>query len=356
MRRMLLGIALLSIIGGLAYWRSHRNSAPPEYAYAGERKVTVWSSNAPVRSSLDVLAFGEKVTVLRRSGESVEVKTKGGLDGWVAARDVIPEDLWQGEVKLTEQARSMPVQAVGHTKVLTNLRIDPGRDGVRIFQLNRDVPVVVLRRRVMDAQGAPAAATSAAKPSLGGASTAANADDDEAEAGEPATTKKEDWLFVLAQVKDAGPMAGWVVARFLDLDLPQPIPDYASSAGMRVVGWVELNKVRDPVEGLKPQYLVFGSRGPEGDVCDFSTMRAYTWGSKRQRYETAFVESDFCGRMPMQVTPATQPGGDAEFRFEAVTESGMQQRVYRLHQTIIRRVGGEHAHAHPSAKQRAKSH
>jgi hypothetical protein len=299
------------------------------------------------------------VTILGRSGENIEVKTKGGLDGWVAARDLIPEDLWQGELNLTKQAESMPVQAQGHTKVLTNLRIDPGRDGVRIFQLNRDVPVAVLRRRVLDAQSpaSPGAAAAAAKPNVAGGA-ASNVEDDEGEAGEPATTKKEDWLFVLAQVKDAGPMAGWVVARFLDLDLPQPIPDYASSAGMRVVGWVELNKVRDPGNGLKPQYLVFGARGPEGDVCDFTTMRAYTWGAKRQRYETAFVESEFCGHLPVEATPATQPGGDATFRFDAVTESGEQHREYRMHQTIIRRVDADRArpHAKPSARPSGKKH
>lgn len=347
MRRILLGIVLLSIVGGLAYWRSQRNRAPLEDAYAGERKVTVWSSNAPVRSALQVLAFGDKVTILRRSGDNIEVKTGNGVDGWVTSRDLIPENLWHQELTLTAQARSMPVQAQGHTKVLTNLRLDPGRDGTRIIQLNRDVPVAVLRRRVLEAQSLP---SPAAKPGLAGG-TATSADDDETEAGEPATTKKEDWLLVLAQVKDAGSLAGWVVARFLDLDLPQPIQDYASSAGMRVVGWFELNKVRDPADGLKPQYLVIGSRGPEGDPCDFTTMRAYTWGSKRQRYETAYVESEFCGHMPVQATPATQPAGDAEFRFEAVTESGVQNREYRLHQTIIRRIDAERTYP----KRRTKS-
>jgi hypothetical protein len=340
MRRILLGIVLLSIIGGLAYWKSHRNRAPLDVAYAGEKKVTVWSSNAPVRSPLQVLTFGDKVSILRRSGENVEVKTPSGVDGWVTSHNLIPEDLWKGEITLTAQAQSKPVQAQARTKVLTNLRIEPGRDGVRILQLTRDVPLSVLGRRVMDARSSalPRPRPDAAGNAAAGA--APNADDDETDAGEPATTKKEDWLLVLAQVKDTGQLAGWVIARFVELDLPQAVRDYASSAGMRPVGWFELNKVRDPVTGLVPQFLIIGSRGPEGDPCDFTTMRAYTWGSKRARYETAFVESGFCGHMPVQVTPAKQPGGDADFRFEAVdlSGSGAQQRVYHLHQTMIRRV------------------
>lgn len=333
MRRIVLGIVLLAIVGGVAYWRSRRNRAPQEEAYAGERKLIVWSSNAPVREALQTIDFGDRVRVVRRSGDNAEVKTVAGVDGWVASRDLIPSDLWQRELALTAGARGMPVQAKAHTKVLSNLRIEPGRDGARVFQLGRDVSVAILGRRVLDV------ASGATKPNGNGGSASAGNDDDESDAGEPATTRKEDWLFVLAQTKDSGQFAGWVVGRFLDMDLPQPLPDYASSAGMRVVGWFELNRVRDPSDGLKPQYLVFGSRGAEGDPCDFSTMRAYTWSIKRQRYETAFVESGFCGHMPMRYVPTTQTGGDATFQFEDVSAAGKEEREYRMHQTIIRRVG-----------------
>jgi hypothetical protein len=99
---------------------------------------------------------------------------------------------------------------------------------------------------------------------------------------------------------------------------------------------------------------LFGSRGPEGDVCDFTTMRAYTWGAKRERYETAFVENGFCGLMPVLVTPAAQPAGDATFRFEAASDSGKEERVYRMHQTIIGRIDAGYAERH--ARRRPRGH
>jgi len=326
MRRIFLGIVLLAIVGSVAYWRSHRNRPPREVAYAGDRKVTVWSSNAQVREPLQNVSFGDRLEVLRRVGDSAEIRTPAGLLGWVATRDLLPEELWLRAVELTKEARAMPPQARAHTKVLSNLRLEPGRDATRLFQLGRDIPVEILERRVIDV-------SSPAPP------PAASADGDSS-AADAAAAKKEDWLLVLAQTKDSGEFAGWVVGRFLDLDLPQPLPDYASSAGMRVVGWQELNRVEDKTSGArKPQYLVFGTRNPEGDPCDFTTMRIFTWGSKRQRYETAFVESDFCGHMPVQVTPATATGGDASFRFEATMDDGdHEEREYRLHQTIVRRT------------------
>src|SRR5208282_4898268 len=222
MRRILLGIVLLSIVVGVAYWRERRHAPAAELAYAAARKVTIWSSNAQVRVPLQVVNFGDRLEIERRSGENVDVRTKNGVEGWVASHDLIPADLWQRLMALTAQARSMPVQARAHTKVLSNLRVEPGPNSARVYQLVRDTPVAILARKVIDVPAKPAAV---------------GQNDDEGDTGEPATTKKEDWLFVLADTKDSGQLAGWVVGRFLETDLPPPLPDYASSAGMHVAGW-----------------------------------------------------------------------------------------------------------------------
>jgi hypothetical protein len=322
MKRLIFGIVLLGIVVGVAYWRAHRNSAPPEQVYAGSRKVTVWSSNAQVREPLEYANFGDRFEIISRSGDTVQVRTAKGIEGWVALNDILPADLWQRIQALAADARTKAVQALAHTKVLTNLRIIPGRDGARIFQLGRDTPLALLERRAVDIPAAPGATQG----------------DDDASAGEPATTKKEDWLLVLAHTKDQGEFAGWVVGRFVTMDLPQPLPDYTSSAGMRVSGWMELNRVAGAGGQQHAQYLVFGTRGPEGDSCDLTTLRVYTWGAKRARYETAFVDSNFCGQMPVEVTPAAQLGGDATFHFMTVDESGKQERAYRMHQTQVRRT------------------
>jgi hypothetical protein len=336
-KRLVLGAGLLCVIIGVAYWRLHGSPAPLETVFAGSRKVTVWSSNAQVREPLDYASFGDRFEIISRTGDNLQVRTAKGIEGWVAARDVLPADLWQKAQALTADAKSMLVQAAAHTKVLTNLRIDPGRDAQRIFQLGRDTSISLLERRVVDVTSTPPPGA------------APNSSEDDASAGEPATTRKEDWLLVLAHTKDQGDFAGWVVGRFVAMDLPDPLPDYTASAGMRVTGWLELNKVAGAGGQMHPQYLVFGTHGPEGDACDFSTLRVFTWGAKRQRYETAYVDSNFCGQMPVKMTPATQPGGDATFSFMTIGVSGKQERAYRMHQTLVRRTDGNHA------KPRAKS-
>ena len=137
-----------------------------------------------------------------------------------------------------------------------------------------------------------------------------------------------------------GLVAGWVLARFVELDLPGPVRDLASSAGLHVVAWFELNRVPDGSGDDVPQYLVAGSRGGEGQACDFTMLRVYTWGTKRKRYETAYVESDLCGHLPIRVSSGAK---GPQFQFADLDDSSMD-RTYVMVQTAVRRVKGASSH------------
>ena len=77
------------------------------------------------------------------------------------------------------------------------------------------------------------------------------------------------------------------------------------------------------------------ARGPEGQACDFSALRVYTWYVKKSRYETAFIENNLCGQLPVRVGKG--PKGEPEFRFR-VMDNIKEERVYRLNQTVVRRI------------------
>lgn len=316
-KRFVIGAAILGLIAAGAYWRFHSRPRTLTEAFSGDRRVIVWSGTAEVREPLSTLGYGERVGVLAHAGDNVEVRTAQGLVGWVDSHQLLDVDLWHRAQQLNAQAKQMPVQAWGHTKVVSNLRIEPGRDTQRILQLGREVSVEILARQALDV---PAATSGGDQPE------------------ESNTPKREDWVLVRADSKDVGKLSGWVLGRFIELDLPAPLPDYASSAAMHVVGWFVLNNVADKDGSLKPQYLVIGTRGGEGQACDFTLLRVYTWSAARRRYETAFVESAACGKLPVRVTPAAQPGGDATFRFSSIGGNGGEETVYRMHQTIVRRV------------------
>ena len=331
-------LVLLLLVAVVAIWRTRRK--PPQYssAYVGDRAATLWSTTAQVRQPVAMLGYGEKVAVMRRAGDQAEVQTDDGTHGWVDVSLLMEPDLWRRSEDLLAHAQTLTVQASGRTRNVSNVHIEAGRDTPRIYQFGRDIPVVVLERKVLPV---PVSSTDEKAP---GDDSAASEDD---------RPKQEDWLLVSrADAPSAGatgsggaspitggsapatsgiPVAGWVLARFIDLDPPAPIPDYATSAGLRVVGWAVLNTVPS-ASGEKPQYVVAATRGGEGQPCDFTTMRIYTWGEKQQRYETAYAESDFCGVLPIRVRQT--PAGP-EFEF---ADKGAPERIYVMRQTTVRRV------------------
>lgn len=324
MRKILIGFVVVAVIAIAVHFRFHHAKPPLETAYAANREVTLWSTTAQVRSAVATVNFGDPLSVVSRYGDQVQVRTPSGIVGWASERDLLSSEFWQKTKDLDASTAALPVEAHGHTRVLSNLHLDPGRDAPRVRQLSKDVPLDLFERRVESV-------TATSKPGTEPVSAPAFTED----AREP---KKEDWWLVRAHFSDRTSMAGWLLGRFVDLDIPAPLPDYASSAGMRIVAWFELNKVADATGEAKPQYLVVGDRGSEGQACDFTLMRVFTWGNQRQRYETAYVESDLCGKLPVKLTPAIAPGGDASFSFAELSGAAPEVRLYRMHQTIVRRV------------------
>src|SRR5258706_7383625 len=285
----------------------------------------MWNTLAQVRGRVGDLHYGERVEILRQEGTAAQVRTSSGALGWLLdSRDLMDSSLWEQSTALLSRARTMSVQARGQTKTVSNVRIEPGRNGKRIFQFPRGTQVVVLDRTVADAPQDASAAEKAA-------------------GAEESKTKQEDWIFVLraggssatsAPVSEASsgtagsrasagpvsggpgvsqsdtgsalsaapPIAGWVLSRFIEPDLPGPVRDYASSSDLHVIAWFELNRVPDGSGGQVPQYLVAGSHGGEGQVCDFTMLPVYSWSTARKRYETAYIESNLCGHLPIRVS------------------------------------------------------
>ena len=333
-RKLLVAVPLLCLVG-IAAWFFRPKHEYLGDAYISERSVTLWSSVAQVREPIDTLHYGDRVDVMSRRNDSVKVRTVSGVVGWVDSRLLLEPALWQRSVRLLNSAKPMPVQARGRTKVQTNLRVEPGRTAPRLYQFGRGVPIEVVARGVADwVQG----------------DEHENARENDAQ-----EKKKEDWFLVRglatrppgevsARTSESNtttqpgdqtiPIAGWVVARFVELDLPDPVREGMASANVRPIAWFELNRVASP-SGDRPQYLVAGTRSSEGQACDFTTLRVYTWNQKRTRYETAFIENNLCGQMPIRLDKG--PKDEPEFRFRQM-EGTKEERVYRLTQTVVRRV------------------
>jgi hypothetical protein len=329
MRKLALGFFVVLIFCAGAYLLFHHRRGPEESAYVGSQQLTLWSSSAAVKEVVATANFGDRLQVVAREGGQAQVRTASGAVGWVDADGLLTEEFWQKAKDLLAETQDRPVEGRGQTRVIGNLHIDPARDSPRIRQLGKGVPVKLLERRAV-AVPPPAITAPVAAPGADGEA-----------APSAAAVRQEDWWLVRAQPAGQGDVAGWLLGRFVALDVPAPLPDYATSAGVRIVAWFTLNRVLDEKSGPVPQYLVLGTHGPEGQPCDFTLLRAYTWDIPRQRYETAFVESDLCGKLPLQMTSGPSPGSDASFSFDDWSGGSAQRRSYRMVGTAVRRVRQE---------------
>jgi len=342
-----LGTALLLVLLVALYVRFRHSEPPLEVAYAGSRTVTLYSSSAQVRDPVTTVSFGDRLEVLQRFQSQVKVRTSTGIIGWVGEGDLLSADLWQTMKDLEAKTATMPVVARGHTRVLSNLHIEPGRDSPRVRQLNKDIPLEVMARQpelVAPAANAGSEADSADAPAS--ASEATKREDRKSpgrklrdrKPDDKPEPKKEDWWLVRARISDQSVIPGWLLGRFVELDVPPPLPDYATSAGMRIVAWTELNRVTSTSGKPMSQYLLLGTHGPEGQPCDFTALRVYTWGKQKERYETAFVESNVCGKLPIQRLQGAGPEADITFSFLDFSNGAPERRTYQMHQTIVRRM------------------
>ncbi|HKW88305.1 MAG TPA: hypothetical protein VJN21_06085 [Candidatus Acidoferrales bacterium] len=324
-RRIYIVVIVLAILAAFVIReiRLHGKPALGE-AYTGGQNVTVWNSPAPVRAPVTTLSYGTQVQLIDRYGDFAEIRTVAGVQGWVPSRALLEPAIWHDAASLDEKTQHMPIQATGVTRVRTNFHTAPGRNTPVLLESPGGVPVAMLER----------------KPEPIGAPGKSN----EADPG-----KMEDWWLVRAKTSDVGEISGWILGRFVSLGLPDVLAGYASSEGFNVKAWYEINRAMDAAGNVRPEYLVAGTRGAEGQPCDFTLVRVYTWSRERNRYETAFIENDLCGSLPIDVTRAAAPGGAGYFRFRNNSPSGPENREYGMKFTLVRRIGGN-----PSPRKRKK--
>ncbi|HVA95955.1 MAG TPA: hypothetical protein VNI36_13750 [Candidatus Dormibacteraeota bacterium] len=349
-------IPLILILAAFTYWKLHPGA--PRFVSVGhvaERNVTLWNALAQVKQPLAVLHYGDRVEIMREEGTTAEVRTASGVVGWMTnSHQMMNSELWDESAALLARARKMPVQAVGRTNTISNVHIEPGRNSQRVFQFQRGTPVVILERAAADVpqdeNASPAnhqnpkqqedwdlvLRSGETLPSEGIPDSAQNSTSPESQATSDSVSGGPGYLQsnVSASGLPAAPIAGWVLARFIDLDLPGPIRDYAGASDLHVQAYFVLNRVPNGSGGEAPQYLVAATRGGGGQPCDFTVLRVYTWSATQNRYETAYTESNICGSMPIHVSQS--PSGP-EFRFAEAGNSG-GERTYVMRQTMVRRL------------------
>jgi uncharacterized protein YgiM (DUF1202 family) len=289
---------------GLAYYYYVYRSAhtlPLEAAYVLPESAQVVDTPAEVRIVLGSLKRDERVEIIKRTRNWAQIQSADNLTGWVENGDLLDSQTYEGGQKLLRGLLNIPAQAAGHTGGVVNLRLEPSRDAAQLAQLPQDLKVEVFGRRMVD------------RP---------------APEGQPSAAKVRDaWYLIRADTR-----AGWVLGRFITLDIPEKLAPYAQ--GSNLVAWVVLKTIDDEGQSV-PEYLTADRVGTQ--EVDFTHIRVFTWWVKDHKYVTAYVESNMQAYFPIRVA---EVNGISYFRLRLMDDHGQKyQKVYGLFDTITRPVG-----------------
>jgi antitoxin (DNA-binding transcriptional repressor) of toxin-antitoxin stability system len=263
--------------------------------------IQVVDTPAEVRINVGEVKSGERVEITKRTRNWAQILTADGLSGWVEAKDLLDSQTYEGGQKLLRGLLAFPAQAEGHTSAEVNLRLEPSRDAAQLAQLPGSLKVQIFGRRLVDR---PESTDQPAAPKI-----------------------RDAWYLIRAEAR-----AGWVMGRFVTLDIPGALSPYAQESNL--VAWVVLNTVDDGGQPM-PQYLAADRVGSQ-DV-DFSHIRVFTYWVKNHKYVTAYVESNLKGYFPIRVDDID---GVPHFRLRLMDDQGGKyQKVYGLFDTITRAVG-----------------
>ena len=272
---------------------------------------------AAVSNKVATVYNGEQLEVLDHGRRFLKVKTPAGATGWIEDHMVIDQAAYD-KFKALHDA-NLATTAVSTAVLRDDLyaHLAPGRDTARFLLLPENDKLQLIQRASVpkpDAQAAwmrPATKAGAAAGPAGKAVAVAKPVPETkrgrrgskpAKVVDPNAVPMEDWWLV----RDGSGRIGWVLARRLDVDVPDEVVQY--SEGQRIVGAYLLEKVDDPgatakfPDGTVPDYVAVLSPYKDGLPYDFDQIRVFAWNVKKHRYEGAYRKRDIAGYLPVSVT------------------------------------------------------
>ncbi|HEV2273515.1 MAG TPA: SH3 domain-containing protein [Acidobacteriaceae bacterium] len=277
----------------------------PETVYVFAEQTYLRDRVAAVSNRVALVTNGEPLEVVEHGRRFVRVKTRKGEVGWIEDHLVIDQATYDQFALLKQQHQHDPVVATGVLRDALYLHLKPGRATDRFYLLPENDKLQLLVRasvpRPLPGAGflPPPSSRSGKKPAERVRSSSGE-DHARNQAKDLPAVPMEDWWLV----RDDGGHVGWLLARRLDVDVPDEIGGY--SEGQKMVGAYVLTKVEDPESTFPdkqvPIYLAVLNAYKEGLPYDFDQIRVFTWNLKKHRYETAYRQRNLEGYLPVEVT------------------------------------------------------
>ena len=359
LREMKVAKIILGLAGAMLLAGCNTFARKDETGVVIARSAQIRSSVAVVAADLMEVTRGDVLDILdtdeAENGEKwlfVRAHDIENTEGWIEARNVMPQEVLDKSRKLAEEDKDIPAQASGQLRASTNLRLTPERSGKDNIMMKLDTGSsfeIVGWKRVPKPKETEATenddAPKAGSVQQNSRRTARNSD-----APKAPEEVNELWYKVrLAKSVSPAP-AGWIHGRQVELTVPSDIIFYRT--GREFVAWQRLDddpaasttapSDKDAAKEAKPGSWVIleksSSSEPRGlDEPDFDRIYVLGYDKYRQEHYTAYRGPDVKGYLPLRVSGQ---GSDKTFSVRVQGDDGqikeVQYALYRDDRGILK--------------------
>jgi len=291
------------------------------------RRAQIRSSTAVVAADLLQVNRGDQVDILDSTDVAdpsdnsrkerwlrVKAHDEDATEGWIEARNVMPEDVLGDSQKLADQDKDVPPQASGQLRASSNLRLTPDRGGNENIMMRLDSGSsfeIVGWKRVPKPKSSEAIESDVAPKAGSAQQGSAKAKNQDQESNEEDETN-ELWYKVRLSPTASPAPAGWIYGKQVELSVPSDIIFYRT--GREFVAWQRLDgdstnsnsTDKDAGREAKPgSWLILeksSSNQPHTvDEPDFDRIYVLGYDKRNQEHYTAYRSPDLRGYLPARI-------------------------------------------------------
>lgn len=291
------------------------------------RRAQIRSSTAVVAADLLQVNRGDQLDILDSTDVAdpsdnsrkerwlrVKARDEDATEGWIEARNVMPEDVLADSQKLADQDKDVPAQASGQLRASSNLRLTPDRSGNENIMMRLDSGSsfeIIGWKRVPKPKSSEAIESDVAPKAGSAQQGSAKSKGQDQESNEEDETN-ELWYKVRLSPTASPAPAGWIYGKQVELSVPSDIIFYRT--GREFVAWQRLDgdnkdsnsSDKDAGREAKPgSWLILEKSSANQqhtvDEPDFDRIYVLGYDKRSQEHYTAYRSPDLRGYLPAKI-------------------------------------------------------
>ncbi len=275
---------------------------------------------------------GDRLEIVGRRRRFYRVRAPSGAIGWTHERQLLASQDMDDLRELSKKAAKLPSQGTATTFADLNIHTLPARQAPSFSQIKENEKVEVLFHLAAPREDLPSRplippppkkASVPAKPKkppkyppppmppappppdnwleLSKTDLDSTLEEPGEEEEPPKPVPTDDWTLVRTRTGQSG----WALTRRLFMAIPDEVAQYAE--GHRIVAYFPLGEVIDGDQ--KKKNWLWATIPSARQPYDFDSFRVFVWNLRRHRYETAYIERNVQGYLPILLGDVEYGGG-----------------------------------------------